>query len=146
MKWQVITIGKPALPWARAGMEEYLIRLRHSTQVDHTSLRESPPTLTAERMQTASEGSLRIVLDERGRSLTSSELANWKQKHQLSGTKRISVLIGGADGHSEVTRSSADELWCLSALTLQHEMALVLFLEQLYRAYSIIRGAPYHRP
>jgi 23S rRNA (pseudouridine1915-N3)-methyltransferase len=146
MKWQVITVGKPSLLWARAGMEEYLTRLRYGTQVDHTALREGSSILTSERMQTASEGTLRIVLDERGRSITSSELANWIKKHQLSGTKRISVLIGGADGHSEPTRSSADELWCLSALTLQHEMALVLFLEQLYRAYSIIRGAPYHRP
>jgi 23S rRNA (pseudouridine1915-N3)-methyltransferase len=57
----------------------------------------------------------------------------------------LAVLIGGADGHSPLLREKADWLWSLSPLTLQHEMAALLTLEQIYRAYSINRGLPYHR-
>ena len=78
--------------------------------------------------------------------LTSKEtLAKWIEARQNDGTKRVSVLIGGANGHSEEVRAAADEVWNLSAMTLQHELALVVFMEQLYRAYSIVRGEPYHR-
>jgi 23S rRNA (pseudouridine1915-N3)-methyltransferase len=59
--------------------------------------------------------------------------------------KEVSFLIGGADGHDPAVRHAADLVWALSPLTLQHELALVVLLEQLYRAYSIKRGEPYHR-
>jgi 23S rRNA (pseudouridine1915-N3)-methyltransferase len=61
------------------------------------------------------------------------------------GIKTISLLIGASDGHTKDLRSQADEVWSLSPLTLQHELALVVLLEQLYRAYTIKRGEPYHR-
>ena len=89
---------------------------------------------------------LRIVLDERGEQVTSRALAGRLSAWEQSGTvKGVAVLIGGADGHTEELRSSADWLWSLSKLTLQHEMALLLVLEQLYRAYTIKAGTPYHR-
>lgn len=86
-----------------------------------------------------------MALDERGRTLSSGNFANWIGRQELAGRKRISILIGGADGHDELVRSAADEIWSLSAMTLQHELAQVVFLEQLYRAYAILRRAPYHR-
>jgi 23S rRNA (pseudouridine1915-N3)-methyltransferase len=86
-----------------------------------------------------------VVLDERGKQLRSVEMARWIEKQQISARKRVSVLIGGADGHSESFRASADVCWSLSSLTLQHDIALVVLAEQLYRAHAILRGEPYHR-
>lgn len=145
MKWQIITVGKPALPWAKAGAEDYTKRLRRSANVEMVVLREGTTAQNATRALEASEGSWRIVLDERGKHLTSEEFARWIGKQELSGRKRVSFIIGGANGHAPEVRDSADELWSLSAMTLQHELAFVVFLEQLYRAYSILHGDPYHR-
>ena len=61
------------------------------------------------------------------------------------GVKTVSLLIGASDGHTTELREKADAVWALSPLTLQHELALVVLLEQIYRAYSIKRGEPYHR-
>ncbi|TLD68484.1 23S rRNA (pseudouridine(1915)-N(3))-methyltransferase RlmH [Phragmitibacter flavus] len=145
MKWQVITVGKPALTWAKAGLEDYARRLTRMAQVEMVVLKEGTPAQVAQRALEASKGSWRVVLDERGRDLTSVELSGWVQKQENASLKRVSVLIGGADGHDESLRSEADECWRLSKMTLQHEMALVLFYEQLYRAYGMLRGDPYHR-
>ncbi|HSJ04003.1 MAG: 23S rRNA (pseudouridine(1915)-N(3))-methyltransferase RlmH [Verrucomicrobium sp.] len=145
MKWQIVSVGKPALPWAKAGIEDYTRRLRRSAQVDFVVLKEGTPDQVAERTLEASKDSWRIVLDEKGKHLTSKDLSGWIAKQELSGRKRVSFLIGGADGHAASVKAAADELWCLSAMTLQHEVALLLMLEQIYRGYSILRGDPYHR-
>ena len=145
MNWQIISIGKPAFAWIRDGVREYEGRLRHYARVEMRVLPIGPPAKVAERTLETSEGTLRIVLDERGKALSSQGLAKWIERQHLSGVKRVSVLIGGADGHDASVRTAADELWSLSGLTLQHELALVLFLEQLYRAHTILKGEPYHR-
>lgn len=85
------------------------------------------------------------MLDERGRSLRSVEMAGWIQREEVSGRRRICLVIGGADGHSAGFREKAQVCWSLSDLTLQHDIALIVLVEQLYRAYSILRGEPYHR-
>ena len=146
MRWKVFAIGKPKLPFARVGVEDYLGRLTPRTvlQVDYlkAGTRESESAQLLER----SEGLLRVVLDERGEELTSRDLAGrisaWEQQ---PGVKGVALLIGGADGHTPELRAAADWRWSLSRLTLQHEMALLLVLEQIYRAYSIKAGTPYHR-
>lgn len=145
MHWRVITVGKPALPWARAGLEDYLHRLRRVAKVEHLVIKEGPRDQVEAQLAQASENSLRLILDERGKSLRSLELARWIEQKDLHGTKRACLIIGGADGHSESFRKLADECWSLSAFTLQHEIALVVLAEQLYRAYSILRNEPYHR-
>ena len=90
--------------------------------------------------------SLRIALDERGRSLTTTGFVHQIDTWELDGSiKTVAILIGGADGHSDSLRQSSDEIWSLSSLTLQHELAQLVFLEALYRAYTIKRGEPYHR-
>jgi 23S rRNA (pseudouridine1915-N3)-methyltransferase len=146
MQLKIFAIGKPKLAFAKAGIEEYAGRLRPWTsfQLDYlkSGSRESESKALLER----SEGLFRIVLDERGEQVTSRALAGRLSSWEQSGTvKGVAVLIGGADGHTEELRGSADWLWSLSKLTLQHEMALLLVLEQLYRAYTIKAGTPYHR-
>jgi 23S rRNA (pseudouridine1915-N3)-methyltransferase len=108
-------------------------------------VKEGPREQVEAQLLQASAGGLRLILDERGKALRSLELADWIRRRDLEGVKRASLLIGGADGHSEALRAQADACWTLSAFTLQHEVALVVLAEQLYRAYSILRGEPYHR-
>lgn len=145
MKWSIIAIGKPALAWAKEGVTDYLGRLQRTQRVECIYLREGSEDQVARRVLDASEGSLRVLLDERGKLQRSKELAAWISKKELGGCKHVSILIGGANGHAPAVRSAAQESWSLSPFTLQHELALVVLLEQLYRAGSIMRGEPYHR-
>jgi 23S rRNA (pseudouridine1915-N3)-methyltransferase len=92
-----------------------------------------------------SKAMFRIVLDERGEEVPSRGLAKKISEFEMHGKRDVAVLIGGADGHTEQVREAAGWMWSLSKLTLQHECALVLVLEQLYRAYTIKAGLPYHR-
>jgi 23S rRNA (pseudouridine1915-N3)-methyltransferase len=145
MRWQVLAIGKPKLRFAATGMEEYLRRLGPMTRVEVDWLRAGTQTAESEALRNRSEGLFRIVLDERGEEVTSQGLADritgWEQRS----VKAVALLVGGADGHREELRQVADWRWSLSRLTLQHEMALLLALEQVYRAYTIKAGLPYHR-
>jgi 23S rRNA (pseudouridine1915-N3)-methyltransferase len=145
MHWRVITVGKPALPWARQGAEDYLKRLQRTGKPEWVVIKEGPPEIVTAKMLAAAEGCLKVVLDERGHAWRSLELAHWMDARQQEGVKRAALLIGGADGHSPALRAAADVCWSLSELTLQHELALIVVLEQLYRAASILRGEPYHR-
>jgi 23S rRNA (pseudouridine1915-N3)-methyltransferase len=108
-------------------------------------LNSAQPELLTARVLKESEQSFRVVLDERGRQSSSEELAKFISEHQVRATRRVSLIVGGAEGQAEQIRLQANWLWALSRLTLQHELALVLALEQVYRAYSILSGAPYHR-
>ncbi|MHA3771692.1 23S rRNA (pseudouridine(1915)-N(3))-methyltransferase RlmH [Verrucomicrobiota bacterium sgz303538] len=145
MHWRILAIGKPKLSFARAGIEEYASRLQPfaPVQIDYlkASGREAESTALLER----SEGLFRVVLDERGAEVTSRSLADKVTSWEHSRAKGVAILIGGADGHTPELRASAGWLWSLSKLTLQHELALVVMLEQLYRAYTIKGGMPYHR-
>ena len=145
MRLHVFTIGKPKLAFARAGVEEYLGRLKGSGGVEIIELkggkREQESAVLLER----SEGMLRVAMDERGDQVTSKDLAAKFARWELDRVKGVAFLIGGADGHTEELRKKADWRWSLSKLTLMHELALVVLLEQIYRARSINAGTPYHR-
>lgn len=145
MNWTIVTIGKPGLAWAKDGVADYTSRISKVANLKLTVLKENGQARNGTAMLSASEKSLRIVLDERGKQIRSMDFAQWIKGRELAGTKHVSLLIGGADGHSSEVREAADECWSLSSFTLQHELALVLLLEQIYRAYSILRGSPYHR-
>lgn len=145
MHWRIVTVGKPALTWAKQGLEDYLYRLRRVAKVEHVVVKEGPRDAVESQLLQASSDSLRIVLDERGKAYRSLDLARWIEQKDLHGTKRACLIIGGADGHSAEFRRQADECWTLSSFTLQHEIALVVLAEQIYRAYTILRNEPYHR-
>jgi 23S rRNA (pseudouridine1915-N3)-methyltransferase len=143
--WKVIAIGKPKLRFAAEGIREYLIRIRRFAPCETLFLVSAKPEKLAVRILEESEQSFRILLDEHGKQSSSEELAEFISEHQLRATRRISLIVGGAEGHSEQIRLKANWVWALSRLTLQHELALMIALEQAYRAYSILSGAPYHR-
>lgn len=145
MTTTIFTIGKPKLAFARAGVDEYLSRMGQWGGVKWEQLKSGTREQESAALLLRSEGMYRVVLDERGSLVTSRALAKRLSDWELRSVKGVAFLIGGADGHTDELRKRADWLWSLTTLTLQHELALVVLCEQLYRARSIIAGLPYHR-
>jgi 23S rRNA (pseudouridine1915-N3)-methyltransferase len=96
-------------------------------------------------LRAGGEADVRVVLDERGKSLTSEALASWIKARRDGGAKAMAFLIGGPDGHGAEVLDGADLKLSLGALTLPHGLARIVLVEQLYRATTIIAGHPYHR-
>lgn len=146
MKWQVLAIGKPSLAYAKAGTEEYLKRLSRYAKLElRTDWKEAGAAKNSEVLLAASEGAVRLALDERGEIWTTAQFAENVASWQNRGVKRVALLVGGADGHTPELRQTADHLVSLSGFTLQHELALVVLLEQIYRVHTLLKGEPYHR-
>lgn len=145
MKHQIIVAGKPALAYAKTGTAEYLKRLTRYGSYELKHIKDGSSEDVSQRLRESSEGTLRIVMDERGESLNTAQLTKKINAWEMRGVKRASYLIGASDGHTNELRKEADLVWALSPLTLQHELALVVLLEQLYRVATIQRGEPYHR-
>lgn len=146
MQIRVIVAGKPALHYAKSGVEEYLKRLSRFGQYELIIVKAGSQDVVSARLLERSEHTYRIGLDERGVALTTRKFHQRLEALELRGdVKNISFLIGAADGHNEELRSSCDLLICVSPFTLQHELALVILLEQLYRIASLKAGMPYHR-
>jgi len=143
LRWRIVAVDKPKLRYAREGVAFYRERLGALTGVELLTVRPGPQA--ARRQLELSEGWFRVVLDERGELLRSLELARRIERWEGRGVGRVALLVGGAEGHADEVRAAADWLWSLSPLTLQHELALVVAMEQIYRAYMIKRGSPYHR-
>ncbi|BCX46484.1 ribosomal RNA large subunit methyltransferase H [Haloferula helveola] len=146
MRIRIIVAGKPALAYAKAGVAEYLKRLGRYGNYELVHIKAGDSESVSATLLERSEGDYRIALDERGTAL---ETASWESRltslEMRGDIKRVSFLIGASDGHTEELRKAADDLWQLSSLTLQHELALVVLLEQLYRVATLKRGEPYHR-
>jgi 23S rRNA (pseudouridine1915-N3)-methyltransferase len=146
MQVRIVVAGKPALAYARQGVEEYLKRLQRSAACEWVVVKAGSPEETSARLLEKSQGCYRVAMDERGDLVTTRQLAGRMEKLELQGgVKAAAFLIGAADGHTEELRRVCDWVWALSPLTLQHEMALLVLMEQLYRVASIRSGSPYHR-
>jgi 23S rRNA (pseudouridine1915-N3)-methyltransferase len=145
MRWHVFAIGKPKLDFARRAIEEYAARIQPFASLKIEYLKASSRPGESVALMERSQGMFRVVLDETGELLTTREfcakISGWEQRSQ----RDAALLVGGADGHAADVRETANWLWSLSKLTLQHELALVVALEQIYRAYTIKAGSPYHR-
>jgi 23S rRNA (pseudouridine1915-N3)-methyltransferase len=144
MRWHVITIGKPKLEYARLGMEEYVSRLRPFVPTALEFVKASAAQESAALLD-RSKSMFRVVLDEHGEQICSRALAKKIGHWEMQGPRDYALLIGGADGHKDEVKQAGGWVWSLGKLTLQHELALVVALEQLYRAYTIKAGLPYHR-
>ena len=146
MKHRILVVGKPALSFAKTGIEEYLQRLKRHGNYSLKVLKDGPPDTVSKRFIEESKGSFRIVLDERGQKPTTRQLSKkmteWIERPDI---KEITYLIGHSDGHIPATRDAADYLLSLSPLVLQHELATLMLAEQLYRLATIRAGTPYHR-
>jgi len=118
--------------------EEYARRISRFCDFEMREVRNEKALQKADR-------TYHVVLDPAGRQLTSAELAALVEKSALGAVRELVFLVGGADGVSEATRNKADLLLALSRLTLPHELARVVLAEQIYRAFTILRGHPYAR-
>lgn len=99
----------------------------------------------AQKLEAVIADSVLVLLDERGKNLTSRAFADYLSKHGDNGTRSIIVAIGGADGHDKALRARADLVLSFGSLTWPHQLVRVLLAEQLYRATTILSNHPYHR-
>jgi 23S rRNA (pseudouridine1915-N3)-methyltransferase len=103
MQWRIITVGKPGHPWVKDALGMYWKRLQHYARFEHVVIKEAPaPTGGEPDYNRLCEGALCVLLDERGKQLRSLELAKWIENEEISGRKRVCLVIGGADGHSRM--------------------------------------------
>lgn len=146
MQIRIIVAGKPALAYARAGVDEYMKRLSRTGGHELVTVKAGGQDEVSAKLLERSQGCYRIALDERGERLTTRQLAGRLDALEMRGdVKTVAFLIGAADGHSEELRAKCDLLLTLSGFTLQHELALLVLLEQLYRLTTLKSGSPYHR-
>lgn len=148
MRYQILAIGRLKRGFAKAGCDFYAKRLEAYAKVETLELKESREGLNKERESEAllgAAGPYVVVLDERGEGIDSRGLAAKIGDLELRGVSAMSLLIGGAEGHSDALKGRADESWSLSNLTLPHELARLILLEALYRAETIRAKHPYHR-
>ncbi len=146
MQIRLIVAGKPALAYAKAGVDEYLKRLSRSGGHELVVIKAGSRDEVSERLLERSQGCYRVALDERGECLTTRKLAEKLDALEMRGdVKTVAFLIGAADGHNQELREKCDLILTLSPFTLQHELALLVLLEQLYRVSTLKSGSPYHR-
>lgn len=145
MRWRIVAVGKPRLNHAREAVADYAKRLCAFAQVESEVVKSNDPQREGTALLARSEGCFRVVLDERGRQFTSRAFSEEVRKMAEHPAKTHALLVGGANGLSDKVRDEANLLWSLGTLTFQHEMALALALEQVYRAHTILKGLPYHR-
>lgn len=143
MRIRLVLLGKTRNPQVRALLEDYRARLARFTPVEIVEWKSTdgrPVVLEEAR----GKGKAPVVLlDAAGRELTSEEFARWLARQLNSGQKELVFLLGGAEGFPEETKKKADSLFSLSRLTMPHELARVVLLEQLYRAFALLREHPY---
>ena len=146
MQVRVIVAGKPALAYAKAGVDEYLKRLTRFGSYELVTVRAGNSDEVSARLLERSTGCHRIALDERGETLGTRAFAAKLDALAARGDiKTLAFLVGAADGHNAALRRASDLLLAVSPFTLQHELALLVLLEQLYRVATLRGGAPYHR-
>ena len=155
MKIWLIQIDKTNEKWLIEGTEKYEKRLKHYISFETLTL-NAPKALRNKTVeeQKKEEGKmlqkalekmdLVILLDEKGKSYTSEKFAAYLEKTGNEGKRNIAFVIGGPYGFSEEIYKTAHQKICLSEMTFSHQMVRLFFVEQLYRAYSIIKGEKYH--
>ena len=148
MRYHIAAIGKLKRTFFAEGCAFYIKRLRAYAPLELSELKEAK---TKEAESSALLGAVRkskpylIGLDETGKTFSSAQLANHLSRLEGRGISTVGLLIGGASGHSDSLKREVDELWRLSSLTLPHDLARLVLLEQLYRAETIRAGHPYHK-
>jgi len=152
MRFRIIWTGKTRDARLRALIEDYAERLSHFVRCEVTEIKEQGRTdqtgidkETRRISDALRPGSLTVLLDPEGAEWTSHELAAQVRGWENSGVKEVAFVIGGPNGLAPELVTRADKRWSLSRLTLTHEMARVLLLEQLYRAFTIVHGLPYQK-
>ena len=152
MKVRLVLVGRSERGMVADGVEHYLVRLARTMPVEQVVLSEAGKGDPAYQQRVESErilaalkpGERVVVLDERGKALTSPQFAERLGTWRDQGVRHVAFVIGGAYGMTDAVRARADLVLALSAMTFPHQLVRVLFAEQLYRAATILQGSPYH--
>ena len=155
MKVKLLLIGKTNKPFLVEGEKEYLKRLQHYINIERLELQDlkNQKHLTINQIKIA-EGFLfldkiknddyLILLDEKGVQMTSKDFSEFINNKSINSSKNIVFIIGGAFGFSDELYERSNFKMSLSKMTFSHQMVRMIFLEQLYRACTILKGEPYH--
>jgi 23S rRNA (pseudouridine1915-N3)-methyltransferase len=155
MKTTLLVIGRTVEKHYITAIEDYIQRTKHFMSFEMEVIPELKNTknLTTEQ-QKEKEGELLcnafqpgdviVLLDEHGKELRSVEFADWMEKKMTTVNKRLVFVVGGPYGFSQKVYQAAHEKLSLSKMTFSHQMIRLIFVEQLYRAISILHGGPYH--
>ena len=155
MKTILIQVGKTVNKNIQALIDDYAARLRHYVGFEMVIIPELKNTkaLTFEQQKEAEgelilrhlqAGDYVVLLDEHGKEMRSVEFSAWMEKKMQTVGKRLLFIIGGPYGFSPQVYAAANEKLSLSQMTFSHQMIRLIFVEQLYRAMTIMRGEPYH--
>ena len=155
MKITLLTVGRTDVEWVRKGLDLYVSRLRHYVPFSLIEIPELTNVSALAREQIKQkEGELVlkalkpsdcvILLDERGREYRSIEFSAMLEDRMSRGGRDLVFVVGGAYGFSDAVYSRSDEKISLSKMTFSHQMVRTIFAEQLYRAFTIMKGEPYH--
>ena len=154
MKFRLVCVGRLSEDWLKQGAAEYLKRLQRHYSIEIIELKEEQGQLKdvaglvrregARILERIPADSVAIVLDEKGKQVSSEDLAERLQAEMLHAGRDWCLVIGGPYGLDTAVRSRADLILSLSRMTLTHQMARLLLLEQLYRSGTILRNEPYH--
>lgn len=139
MKYRVVAVGRVKDAALRAACDEYRERLSHYARIEEVEVKDE-----ARLLGTIPPETRLVALSRTGESWSSRDLAHRTERWERE-ARDVAFAIGGATALPEDVMGRADQVWSLSALTLPHEVARLVVLEQLYRAYTIRRGEPYHR-
>lgn len=150
----MVAVGRLKLEYAQLGCAEYAARLQHSFPIEIHEIRDVPRRGELDRARAEEARGLRaavppgavlVAMDERGHEWDSPGFATWLGQQRDQSVPAVAFLIGGPDGLDPEVRAAARRVWSLGRLTLPHELARLVLLEQLYRAATILAGLPYHR-
>lgn len=155
MQIKLVAIGKTDHPAVQKLVEEYSGRLEHyirfeldiipdlknTKSLSETAQKEKEGELILKKVQNSDE---LILLDERGKTFSSIEFSDYLQKKMNSGLRQLVFVIGGPYGFSESVYARANGKISLSKMTFSHQMIRPFFIEQVYRAFTILRNEPYH--
>jgi 23S rRNA (pseudouridine1915-N3)-methyltransferase len=144
MKLQIAWIGKTKEVAIRALTAEYLQRVSRYLACESHEMSSEEALLDAAAGKAGRTNPVLVLLDARGRQFTSEEFAELIRDQQDRGTQNLFFAIGPADGFSDRARAKADLVLSFGKMTLAHELARVVLLEQVYRALTILKGHPYH--
>ena len=153
MKLAIWVIGKTNFPYLVEGIGLYMSRLKHYAKTEYEELKDVKPAkdekdtsrMEADMiLQRLKNDDILILLDEKGETFDSIGFSRFIEKLQIESTKRVIFLIGGAFGHHSTLRIRANYSISLSKMTFSHQMVRIILLEQLYRAFTIIKNEKYH--
>jgi 23S rRNA (pseudouridine1915-N3)-methyltransferase len=147
VKIKIAWIGKTKEPAIASLTEEYLKRISRYVQVEGIALRDEPALLEmsgrSAEIKSGSKSTL-ALMDSRGKEFSSEQFAKFLGDYQDRNPLPLVFAVGGADGFSDAARTAAQHTLSLGKMTLAHELARVVLLEQVYRAFTILKGHPYH--